>query len=140
MIELGEAIRRSLEIVATAIVAIGAAVALSRLLSAALARRHISFNAVRLEMARYLAVSLEFLLGADIVQSIAAPDWPTLGKLATIATLRTALNFFLAREMREERELASRTQSVAAELTTSQRFARQPHHLRQAADEGHDGQ
>ncbi len=30
-----------------------------------------------------------------------APSWDMLGKLATVAAIRTALNYFLAREVKE---------------------------------------
>ena len=112
-------LRVALEATAVVVVAIGAAVALWRLAVAALTRRHISFNAVRLGMARYLALGLEFLLAADIVLTTIDPDWATLGELAVIAAIRTALNFFLAREMREERDLAARTASVPPPPTHS---------------------
>jgi uncharacterized membrane protein len=104
-------LRVALEATAVLIVAIGAAVTLWKLAAAAVARRHISFNAVRLDMARYLALALEFLLAADIVLTTVDPDWSSLGELAVIAAIRTALNYFLAREMREEREVAARTAS-----------------------------
>jgi uncharacterized membrane protein len=46
-----------------------------------------------------LTVSLELLLAADILATAIAPTWDDIGKLAAIATLRTALNYFLAREL-----------------------------------------
>ncbi len=33
-----------------------------------------------------------------------APMWDQIGRLGAIAVIRTALNFFLTREMRDERE------------------------------------
>jgi uncharacterized membrane protein len=102
------ALAEALEIIAIAVVAIGAAATLWRLILAAVTRRRISFNGVRLDLARYLALALEFLLAADIVQTTAAPSWTTLGELAAIAAIRTALNYFLAREMREERQSGGR--------------------------------
>ena len=61
------------------------------------------FTAVRLGLARYLALGLEFQLAADILVTAVAPSWEEIGKLAAIAAIRTALNFALAREMKEER-------------------------------------
>ena len=58
---------------------------------------------IRLGIGRSLALALEFLLAADIVRTAVAPTWGEIGKLAAIAAIRTALNFFLAREIREER-------------------------------------
>jgi uncharacterized membrane protein len=62
-----------------------------------------SYNRIRLTLARYLALALEFQLGADILTTAVAPSWDQIGKLGAIAVIRTTLNFFLTREMREER-------------------------------------
>lgn len=59
------------------------------------------FVAERLKLARYLALALEFHLGADILSTAIAPSWDQIGKLAAIAVIRTALNFFLMQELRE---------------------------------------
>lgn len=56
---------------------------------------------IRLSMGRTLALALELLLGADILKTAVAPTWNDIGQLASIAVLRTALNFFLEREMRQ---------------------------------------
>jgi uncharacterized membrane protein len=52
--------------------------------------------------ARTLAIALEFQLGADILSTAVAPSWDAIGKLGAIAVIRTALNYFLSREMQEE--------------------------------------
>ena len=62
-----------------------------------------NFNRVRLTLARFLALALEFQLAADILSTAIAPSWDQIGKLGAIAVIRTALNYFLMREMREER-------------------------------------
>jgi uncharacterized membrane protein len=54
---------------------------------------------IRLRLGRWLAVALELLLGADILRTAVAPTWSEIGQLAAIATIRTALNFFLQREI-----------------------------------------
>ena len=60
------------------------------------------FIAARLTLARFLAIALEFQLGADILSTAVAPSWDAIGKLGAIAVIRTALNYFLGREMQEE--------------------------------------
>jgi uncharacterized membrane protein len=65
------------------------------------------FIDARLTLARFLAIALEFQLGADILSTAVAPSWDGIGKLAAIAVIRTALNYFLAREMEEERGRAA---------------------------------
>jgi uncharacterized membrane protein len=59
-------------------------------------------NEVRLTLGRWLAVALEFELAADILNTAVTPTWNDIEKLAAIAALRTALNYFLEREIREE--------------------------------------
>lgn len=46
-----------------------------------------------------VSVSLELLLGADVLATAVAPSWDDIGKLVAIAILRTALNYFLEREL-----------------------------------------
>ena len=60
------------------------------------------FVQARLTLARFLAIALEFQLGADILSTAVAPSWDATGKLAAIAAIRTALNYFLNREIQLE--------------------------------------
>lgn len=62
-----------------------------------------TFNAVRLDLGRFLALGLEFQLASDLLRTAVAPSFAEIGKLAAVAAIRTALNFFLRREIREER-------------------------------------
>lgn len=59
---------------------------------------------IRLALGRSLALALEFELGADILKTAVAPTWNDIGLLAAIAVLRTALNYFLERELRNSAE------------------------------------
>ena len=70
---------------------------------AALGGRSRDYTSVRLVLARYLALALEFQLGADILSTAIAPSWEEIGQLGAIAVIRTGLNFFLTREMETER-------------------------------------
>ncbi|MCI5126218.1 MAG: DUF1622 domain-containing protein [Candidatus Electrothrix sp. AR5] len=90
------------ETIGAFIIALGVAVAVSTFIRAWVVQRHTDFNKVRLTLARYLALALEFQLGADILSTAVAPSWDQIGKLGAIAVIRTVLNFFLMREMREE--------------------------------------
>lgn len=59
------------------------------------------FSDARLTLARYLALALEFQLGADVLSTAISPSWDQLGKLGAIAVIRTGLNYWLRREMQE---------------------------------------
>ena len=54
---------------------------------------------LRLRLGRWLALALEFELGADILRTAIAPTWNEIGQLAAIATIRTLLNYFLQQEI-----------------------------------------
>lgn len=55
---------------------------------------------IRLEFGSSVAVSLELLLGADVLATAVAPSWNDIGKLAAIAIIRTLLNYFLGKELK----------------------------------------
>lgn len=88
------------------IIGMGTLVAIFQFLRALLLRQTASFTAIRLILARYLALALEFQLGADILSTAVAPDWSRIGQLGAIAVIRTALNYFLSQEMKEEKSTA----------------------------------
>lgn len=100
-------LRLIIEIIGACTIAIGAGISLVRFIRALLSQRHADFNAIRLTLARYLALALEFQLGADILSTAVAPSWEEIGKLGAIAVIRTGLNFFLSREMKEEQQIES---------------------------------
>lgn len=50
---------------------------------------------------RWLVAGLTFQLAADIVGTAIAPTWEEIGKLGAIAAIRTALNYFLERDLAE---------------------------------------
>ncbi|SEJ68754.1 Uncharacterized membrane protein [Deinococcus reticulitermitis] len=56
-------------------------------------------ESLRLQLGRWLAISLEFLLAADVVLTAIAPTWDDIGKLGAVAFIRTALNYFLQKEI-----------------------------------------
>jgi len=56
---------------------------------------------IRIRLGRWLALSLEFELAADILLTAIAPSWDEIGKLGAIIILRTILNYFLQKEIYE---------------------------------------
>jgi uncharacterized membrane protein len=59
---------------------------------------------VWLKFSRWLVAGLTFLLAADIVESLTATSWASVARLAAIAVIRTFLNYFLERDLKELRE------------------------------------
>jgi len=74
---------------------------------------------VRLRLARWLAVALEFELAADILRTAIAPSWDEIGKLAAIAALRTLLNYFLQKEI-EQNAMRQRAVDTPATVVQAQ--------------------
>jgi len=79
-------------------------VAVSLLIKILLGRNDEDFRSVRLTLARYLSLALEFQLGADILSTAVAPSWDQIGMLAAIVVIRTTLNYFLMHEISLERK------------------------------------
>ncbi|MCW2814004.1 MAG: hypothetical protein JWN84_1459 [Nocardioides sp.] len=61
------------------------------------------FTRVRLGLGRYLALGLEFQLASDVLSTAIAPTFEEIGQLGAIAAIRTLLNYFLRKELVEER-------------------------------------
>ena len=95
-------LRLGLETVGALVVAAGAVRGVVQLTAHRSDSLEARFSPVRLTLARYLSLALEFQLAADILSTAIAPSWDQIGKLAAIAVIRTGLNYFLAREVREE--------------------------------------
>jgi len=96
---------RLIESVGAIVIFVGAVIAFVRFLMVALTtRRAEGFLEIRLDLGRFLVLGLEFQLAGDILRSAIAPTFSEIGQLAAVAAIRTALNYFLSREIKEERE------------------------------------
>jgi uncharacterized membrane protein len=104
-------LRLAVETLGACVIALGVLVGIVAFVRAAVHRHPYAYNDVRLTLARYLAVALEFQVAADILSTSIAPTWTQIGKLAAIVTIRTGLNYFLSREMETE---AARIHAAAA--------------------------
>ncbi|GEN09241.1 Uncharacterized membrane protein [Myxococcus fulvus] len=111
---------RLVEVAAALVIFTGAAIGFVRfILAAAQKERTESFTRIRLTLGRFLALGLEFQLGADLLRTAVAPTWEQIGQVAAVAAIRTALNYFLGREIRDEQRQdalarAARTSSEEA--------------------------
>ena len=113
-------VKLGVEVFGAGLVTLGVCVAIVHLIRTLAARKSAEFTTTQLIVARYLALALEFELGADILGTAVSPSWDQIGKLGAIAVIRTGLNFFLSMEMKGERtvekdETAIRAHSPPAE-------------------------
>jgi uncharacterized membrane protein len=87
---------------AGAVIILGVA-AIEALVLLVMAAPHMGDQGVKrriwVRFASWIVLSLEFALASDIVDTAITPSWNDIGQLAAIATIRTGLNFFLARDI-----------------------------------------
>lgn len=95
-------LKLGVEIFGAGLVTFGVCVAILHLIRTPAARKPAEFTTTRLILARYLALALEFELGADILGTAVSPDWDQIGKLGAVAVIRTGLNYFLSMEIQAE--------------------------------------
>ena len=101
---LAMALRSVLEAFSLATVLLGLLITLRQAGQGWRARRRgpSAFQGVRLTFGSWLAMALEFKLGADIVATSTSPTGAHLVQLGVVAVIRTLLNVFLARDLEAE--------------------------------------
>lgn len=106
-------VKLSVEIFGAGLVTLGVCMAIAHLIGTLAARKPAEFTETRLILARYLALALEFELGADILGTAVSPSWDQIGKLGAIAVIRTGLNFFLSKEMKAAKTVENGQSALA---------------------------
>jgi uncharacterized membrane protein len=108
------------------VIIVGALWAFARFVWVGLRHREAgAFIPVRLTLGRFLALGLEFQLASDVLRTAVAPSFRELAQLAAVAAIRTALNYFLSKEIGQERRevSAERTPDGAATPAEAARAA-----------------
>jgi len=105
-------LRLAVEAAGAAVIGIGAISTTFQYALSLLGLRHYSNTQIRLHLGQYLALGLEFQLGADILGTAVSPTIEEVELLAAIAAIRTLLNYFLSKELeRERKEVEANTQA-----------------------------
>ena len=79
-------------------------------------RDHPLHTYFRMIFGGWLVVALEFQLAADIVGTIVSPSTAQLVELGAIAVIRTFLNYFLGKELGEEKEVLNERVEIRKKL------------------------
>ena len=58
-----------------------------------------SIDLIRLKFGRMIILGLEFIVAADVIETTTAPDYYSVGILASLVGIRTLLTYFMNREM-----------------------------------------
>ncbi|WP_405785823.1 DUF1622 domain-containing protein [Streptomyces sp. NBC_01367] len=103
------------------IIFVGAVWAFARFATTGLRRRSLigEFNKIRLSLGRFLVLGLEFQLAGDVLRTAVAPGFTEIGQLAAVAAIRTVLNFFLTREIAQERAEIEADQKAPVQRTVA---------------------
>ena len=104
MITAVDYLRLVIEAIGAAIVGIGALSTAFRYALTLLGLREYTNTEIRLYLGRFLALGLEFQIGADILSTAVAPTFDDVLLLGAIVVIRTALNYFLSKELERERQ------------------------------------
>ena len=101
--EIAGFIALAIEAAAVIVVSYGAVQALAGVVASAFSRvaDEMRGREIWLRFATWILLALEFALAADLVRTAVAPTWDDISKLAVIATIRTMLNYFLAKDIAE---------------------------------------
>ena len=103
---LAAAVALVVEAAAITIVVLGAALAFASVVGLLL-KRSVGLRDLKnvwLWFAAWIVLALEFALAADIIRTAIAPSWQEIGQLAAIAAIRTALNYYLGKDIDTFRE------------------------------------
>jgi uncharacterized membrane protein len=101
-----------IELISFAIMIYGSIFAILHLLGSELKRVTKKFNITTIDIIRhdfgyYILLGLEFLIAADIIQTILKPTSEELIELGGIVVIRILLSFFLNKEIKELKEVKS---------------------------------
>ncbi|MBN2711175.1 MAG: DUF1622 domain-containing protein [Planctomycetes bacterium] len=72
----------------------------------------------RMELGHSFSLGLGFLIGSSILKTTITPSWDDIGQLAAIIAIRTLLNYFLLRDIRQENKHIQLSTSVDNEPGT----------------------
>ncbi len=96
-------LRLVVEAIGAAIVGFGAVATAVRYVLTLVGLREDGNTEIRLYLGRFLALGLEFQIGADILSTAVAPTFDDVLLLGAIVVIRTVLNYFLSKELERER-------------------------------------
>ena len=107
-----EFVARCVDLVGIAIVLYGFALAAGGLVTTELGRFNGRFSEVRLQNVRiqlggYILMGIEFMIASDIIQTVLSRELEDLIFVSALVIIRTAISFFLAREVKELSEQKS---------------------------------
>ena len=95
-------IQHSISFCGVLVIFLGVLIALFRYVSYLFFTSDITdINQIRLKLGRVLTLGLEFIVAADLIGTTTAPDYYSVGIVASIVLIRTLLSYTLNREIKD---------------------------------------
>ena len=101
-------IQRGISICGVLVILVGVIVALSRFILYSFKEsqtQQIDINQIRLNLGLNLTLGLEFIVAADLIGTTTAPDYYSVGIVASIVAIRTVLSYTLNKEIASIRKM-----------------------------------
>ena len=108
-----ELIARGVDLIGIAIVLWGFVLSLGRLLAAEAGRLKgdggiVACHRIRLELGTYILLGIEFMIASDIIQTVLSRELEDLIFVSALVVIRTAISFFLGRELAEVEQMEAK--------------------------------
>lgn len=108
-------IQHSISLCGVLVILIGVLVALFRYLNYLFFNlfnhQKMDINKIRLNLGLVLTLGLEFIVAADLIGTTTAPDYYSIGIVASIVLIRTVLSYTLNREINSIRQIEKQESS-----------------------------
>ncbi len=101
VVEIINLIVLGIEICGAAVIVIGVVRAVGQFVKKGLVIDLGCAPTMRIGLAEYLILALEFQVAADVLKTAVSPSWSKLGMLAAVVVLRTVLTLLLDREVKQ---------------------------------------
>ncbi|WP_338028014.1 DUF1622 domain-containing protein [Croceibacterium selenioxidans] len=98
-----EIVASILEMIMLAVIVVGTLRALKSIIIHVVRREALAADVrqIWLHYAGWIVLALEFALASDLIGTIIDPTWDDIGQLAAIGAIRTALAWFLSKDIEE---------------------------------------
>ncbi|MBA2709583.1 MAG: DUF1622 domain-containing protein [Tatlockia sp.] len=106
-------IQRSISFCGVLVILIGVILAIVRYFDYSLGEigtQKSDINKIRLKLSLVLTLGLEFIVAADLIGTTTAPDYYSIGMVASIVLIRTILSYTLNREINALQESEKKLQ------------------------------
>ena len=113
-------IQHGISLCGVLVISVGVVIALARYVTYSIdditRTRKADINRIRLNLGLVLTLGLEFIVAADLIGTTTAPDYYSIGIVASIVLIRTVLSYTLNREINAIRKIEASNERTAVDV------------------------